>query len=392
MLHYHHYIEKLIGFKDIILTDVENDTTRMDIYLEMRPKAHNCPCCHQLTDKVHDYRIQIIKDIPTFGMSTFIHYRKRRYVCKRCQKRFYEKSLIMPRYYRMSSRLIQYVVTQMRSPHSVTSIAKACNLSVPTVFRVFRHINYPPSKLPKVLSIDEFKGNAGTRKYQCILTDPKSKQVLDILEGREQHILSDYFKQMENRSNVKYFVMDMWKPYKDIAETYFKNATIVIDKYHFIRQVNWALDRVRKEEQKKFSDYRRKSFKRSRFLLLKRMNLLNRDQLDAVDVMLQTSTNLQNAYLLKEKFYEFVDSKDLYEAKKNLQAWYLFVNTCNLKEFNTCANTITNWQKYILNSFTCPYTNGYTEGVNNKIKVLKRNAYGVKNFDRFRNRILHMMN
>jgi len=83
MLHYNHYIEKLIGFKDIILTDVENDTTRMDIYLEMRLRAHNCPCCQQLTDKVHDYRIQIIKDIPTFGMSTYIHYRKRRYVCKR---------------------------------------------------------------------------------------------------------------------------------------------------------------------------------------------------------------------------------------------------------------------------------------------------------------------
>ena len=179
----------------------------------------------------------------------------------------------MPRYYRMSSRLIQYVVTQMRSTHSVTSIAKSCNLSAPTVFRVFRHISYPVAKMPKVLSIDEFKGNAGTRKYQCILTNPKDKQVLDILEGREQHILSDYFKQMDNRSNVRYFVMDMWQLYKDIAETYFKNATIVIDKYHFIRQVTWAFDSVYKEEQKKFSDYRRNYFKRSRFLLLKRMSI-----------------------------------------------------------------------------------------------------------------------
>ena len=54
-------------------------------------------------------------------------------------------------------------------------------------------------------------------------------------------------------------------------------------------------------------------------------------------------------------------------------------------------NTIIHWQDYILNSFECPYTNGYTEGVNNKIKVLKRNAYGVRNFKRFKNRILHMM-
>jgi transposase len=108
--------------------------------------------------------------------------------------------------------------------------------------------------------------------------------------------------------------------------------------------------------------------------------------------MLKTSFKLQNAYLLKEKFYEFFDSTDLENAKKNLKAWYLYVATCNVPEFDECVKTINNWEKYILNSFTCPYTNGYTEGVNNKIKVLKRNAYGVRNFKRFRNRILHMMN
>jgi transposase len=185
--------------------------------------------------------------------------------------------------------------------------------------------------------------------------------------------------------------MDMWKPYKEVAETFFKNATIVIDKYHFIRQVIWAFERVRKSEQKKFADIRRKYFKRSRFLLLKRMKTLNEEQLQAVEVMLKTSTKLNDAYLLKEKFYEFVDSPDLESAKRNLKAWYMFVAACNVPEFNECVKTINNWEKYILNSFTCPYTNGYTEGTNNKIKVLKRNAYGVRNFKRFRNRILHVM-
>ena len=77
----------------------------------------------------------------------------------------------------------------------------------------------------------------GVKKYQCILTDPQNKKVLDILHGREQHILSDYFRKFNDRDKVKYFIMDMWQPYKDIAETYFKNATIIIDKFHFIRQV-----------------------------------------------------------------------------------------------------------------------------------------------------------
>lgn len=385
------YIENLVGFKDIIVNDVKNDD-EITIHLENKVKEHKCPNCNKTTVSIHDYRFQMIKDISILGKKTFIYLRKRRYVCKLCNKRFYEETSYLPKYHRMTSRLAKYIISQMNSTHSMTSIAKHCNVSVFTVARVFKYINYSNTYLPKVLSIDEFKGNAGRGKYQCIITDPKNKRVLDILEGREQHVLSEYFRKYKDRNNVKYFVMDMWKPYKDIAETYFKNATIVIDKYHFIRQVIWAFEKVRKDEQKKYASTRRKYFKRSRRLLLKRMRCLCDDDKSAVEVMLKTSSKLANSYLLKEKFFEFIDSKDLDEAKEKLKAWYLYIGTCQIPEFDYCAKTINNWEKYILNSFTCPYTNGYTEGVNNKIKVLKRNAYGVRDFDRFRNRILHMMN
>lgn len=96
----------------------------------------------------------------------------------------------------MTLRLVSYIVTKMRNIYSMTSIARECNVSVPTVTRVF---NYSFKNLPNVLSIDEFKGNAGNDKYQCILTDPKSKRVLDILKGRELHILTDYFKKFKDR-------------------------------------------------------------------------------------------------------------------------------------------------------------------------------------------------
>ena len=217
-----------------------------------------------------------------FGKHTYFKFRKRRYVCNNCNKRFYEKVSFVPRYHRMTSRLVSLIVEKMRSTHSMSSIADECNVSVHTITRVFNYVNYSFKHMPSVLSIDEFKGNAGKKKYQCIITDPKNKKVLDVLEGREQHILTEYFKDFKDRKNVKYFVMDMWKPYKDLAETFFKNSTIVIDKYHFIRQVIWAFERVRKSEQKKFASVRRKYFKRSRFLLLKRMKKLN-EELQAVE-------------------------------------------------------------------------------------------------------------
>lgn len=86
-----------------------------------------------------------------------------------------------------------------------------------------------------------------------------------------------------------------------------------------------------------------------------------------------------------------MDSKNSYEAKKNLARWNMLFYGYNLPEFYDCFRAFTNWKKEILNSFDVPYTNGYTEGINNKIKVIKRNAYGIRTFERFRNRILHVM-
>jgi len=388
---YNNYTEELIGIKDVIVTNVINSDTEIYIDIEFPCKNHNCPSCNNTTKYIHDYRIQIIKEVSILAKNTYYRFRKRRYVCKHCNKRFYEQTLFLPRYHRMTSHLVQFIINEMQSTHSMTSIANRANVSVPTVCRVFKYVSYSNLNLPIVLSIDEFKGNTEAGKYQCIITDPQHKNVLDILKTRELAVLSDYFKRFKDRKCVRYFVMDMWKPYKDIAETYFKNATIVIDKYHFIRQVLWAFEKVRKLEQKKFSKGRRIYFKKSKKLLLKRMKNLSEDDKAAVEIMLQLSPKLKESYLLKEKFYEFVDSESLFDAKKNLTAWYLYIGICNIPEFDECFRTINNWEKYILNSFTCPYTNGFTEGVNNKIKVLKRNAYGVRNFERFRNRILHMM-
>ena len=92
----------------------------------------------------------------------------------------------------------------------------------------------------------------------------------------------------------------------------------------------------------------------------------------------------------KEKFLEILNCSDRESAKQTMNEWILNAQNCGLPDFEKCAETMRNWCSGILNSFSVSYTNGFTEGCNNKIKVLKRNAYGYKNFNRFRNRILHM--
>jgi len=134
--------------------------------------------------------------------------------------------------------------------------------------------------MPKVLSIDEFKGNTGNNKYQCILVDAQKRRILDILPDRRLEHLQDYFRSIPliERQKVKYFVCDMWKQYAQIARDFFPNAKIITDKYHFVRQVSWAIENVRKRAQKDMIPSVRKHFKRSRSLILKRNhNLSNTD-------------------------------------------------------------------------------------------------------------------
>lgn len=386
------YNTNILGLEDIILTGVEEFGNEMLIYITMKRRKHRCPICGKETAKIHDYRRQLVKDLPCSGHETYLVYNRRRYVCAGCGKRFREEVPFLPKYHQSTSRLITKIISDFRKMVSVKEICIQNNVSPTTASRYFSIINYKCSSLPEVLSIDEFKGNAGGQRFQAIITDAKNHKVLDILPNRSSETLSAYFRTFSTRKSVKYFVMDMNKAYLELAKSCFPQATIVIDKYHVVRQALWAFENVRKAEQSKFSDSRRKYFKRSRKLLLKHPETLTDDERDQVAIMLLTSERLQKAYNLKNKFLVFMRSKDKITATQALKEWVLLAEFCDLPEFAACLRAVHNWDKYILNAFDCHYTNGYTEGCNNKIKVLKRISYGVSNFPRFRNRILHMMN
>ena len=391
---YKHFTEKLLGLQGLNITNIEENEKNIIIYAEMERKEHNCISCGTATNTVHDYREQVIKDIPAFGKLVSIVLRKRRYRCKHCGKRFFETNSFLPKYHRMTLRLCAFVIDKLRDERSFTSVAKEVNLSVSTVIRIFDVISYPKPELSNSLSIDEFKGNTWGEKYQCILTDPVNKVVLDILPERYKPYLTRYFKGFTRaeRDSVEYFVSDMWRTYSDVSDIWFKNATQVVDKYHWIRQAIWAFENVRKEEQKKLSTNLRKYFKRSKSLLIKRYDSLEEEQKQQVNVMLYYSVNISRAYFYKEQFLKILNSKDVESAKQAMSDWIQNAEDCGIPQFEKCAETMRNWYTGIINSFSTTITNGFTEGCNNKIKVLKRNAYGYRNFNRFRKRILHMFN
>ena len=173
---------------------------------------------------------------------------------------------------------------------------------------------------------------------------------------------------------------------------YFKKATQIVDKYHWIRQVTWAFEAVRKKEQKKFSTSYRIYFKRSKSLLSKPFSLLTEEQKQQVNLMLSLSATMASAHFLKEQFNLIFQGENPDRKQELLRKWIDIAEASDLKEFVDCANTLRRWYRGIVNSFSSPYTNGFTEGCNNKIKVIKRVSYGYRNFNRFRNRILHIFN
>ena len=387
------FIAKVLDMEHMILKEVETFSNQIALHVEMERRVCECPACRALTDRIHDYRRQRIKDSPIQGKHVVWLYRKRRYRCPCCGKRFYESNYLIPKWHRITNRLAMLTMQQLPKKRSRKEIAEDAGISQATVGRWMQLLEYGrPSKLPSVLSIDEFKGNTEYGKFQCILTDPVKRRVLDILPTCYERDIYQYLSAFSDRGRVHYFVSDMRKEYITMANRLFPNATIVIDRFHVVRYCTWALENVRKRIQKKLLPEQRRYFKRSRKLLLCHMSKLSAENKAAVERMLLFDRDLREAYLLKEKFYEFMASKDSKEAKERLRAFRSFAFVAEIPEFEACLTMLKNWEPYILNAFDCPYSNGFTEGCNNEIKAIKRIAFGYRNFHNFRRRILLTLN
>ena len=380
------YTAKLLDLVDVIITKVENFSEEVHVYLELPRIKHRCPACGALTDRVHDYRMQIIKDVP-LGRTTLLHLRKRRYRCD-CGKRFFEKNTFLPRYYRSTSRLVAKIITAFHETVSASKIGTQFNVSGATAMQYFKYVSFRPTKLPEVLSIDEFKGNSGGQKYNSIIVDAEKHKVIDILPNRFENDLIRYFSQFQSKTDVKYFVCDMNPHFREVAKACFPKAVIVADRFHVIRQVYWAMERVRKNEQNKLSSRFRKYFKRSRRLLMRPMEKLSGEEADKLALMFEIAPRLADAYRLKNEFLEVIHSDSSKTGKPKLVDWLTAVEVMDSPEFDDCTKAYRNWFQEILNSMDVPWSNGFIEGCNNKTKVLKRVCFGMRNFSNFRKRIL----
>ena len=184
----------------------------------------------------------------------------------------------------INKKTSKWIASSFFDTLNIQQIANRANVSSHTVYQVLSTIHHS-SNLGEAISIDEFKGNVGTEKYQTIVVDPVKHRVFDVLYSRKGTCLVDYFKSLDQSKHMKvqYFSCDMNKTFIDLARIYFPNAKIVIDRYHFVRQVYWALENVRKGIQKRMLPSLRKYYKRSKSLITKRKAKLSNDNRAALE-------------------------------------------------------------------------------------------------------------
>ncbi len=395
------YTEFFTNIKTKFIYDVVfNETSKtVTYYIQLPRVTHTCPVCESIHTEVKDYYTRTIKlgteVSPQFTICKKIgKYKQRRYRCNSCGKTFNEKNPFISKHLQMSKAVIATMMYKLQGTHTYTDIANELDISTTTVIRMFtKTFSFGiPDYLPETLAIDEFRGNAGGQKFQVIVTDPKGKRVLDILPERSEVTLFSYFTQfsLQERSKVRYLVMDMSEFFRSKMRKLFPQATIIADRFHLVRLVGWGFENVRKREQKRLknSGY---YIKRSRKLCRKAFHTLSEGERIRLSEVLRKSDDLRQAYALKHYFEHLFTAKGRVAIERTLSNFLSLVKVANLNEFNNLLRSFTSWHEEVVNAFLLPYSNGFTEGCNNKTKVLKRNSYGIRHFGRFRARLLMIL-
>lgn len=412
-----YYLLVGLNSKEIKIIDVnQRGNGLVEVDIENRKKKVRCPVCNKFTSSVHD-KLKPIRSVylDSCGSNVDLIIHKKRYHCYKCNKIFTEKLNINSDNGSISNKVkIQIRKDLLNYNLSFKYIASNRRVSITFVenemLDIISGIPEHVVNLPRVISFDEFKADTVEGKYAFILNDPIHKKVLDILPNRKKEYLIQYFTYCKNRHSVEFVISDMYEPYLLVTQIMFPKAKYVVDRFHYITYIMDALDNIRIRLQKlygeKSKEYKLLKNKKNVSLLRKYSSEINWwvftkryknghmvDVLpiNILDDILKISNDLMEGYYLKEEFLDIIHHYNQMNVEEQINKWISKCIEKNIPEFIEAAKTISRWKEYILNSFLDErYSNGFTEGINNKIKVIKRIAFGYKSFELFRGRILYI--
>lgn len=349
-----------------------------------------CPFCHMKERVRFGSKPQSFMDAPIRGKRVTVCIDRQRFRCKSCGRTYSEYLPHMNDKRSMTARCLEYITGQaIRRPFS--QVADEVGVSEGTVRGIFADFvtrmeaDYAP-ETPTWLGIDELKL---ANHLRCVLSDVKERKAVDLLPKRDQRMVAKYFADMPDRDRVKVVTMDMWRPYKELANTFFPQAQVIVDKFHIVRMANFAVDQVRKDRRAGLTVKDRRRFMHGRFQLFKRASELTDQERLNLTTWSTTIPELYAAYDCKETFYRIWDESHTTEDAYALYSeWAANIPTEIEAAFKPITTAINNWHAEIFAYFTIPATNAYTECLNGIIRVANRLGRGYS-FDVIRAKVLY---
>ena len=383
-------------------------------YGELSYNPKECTCCgeaninHQIIKmgkKKSRITLPHISEYPAYLLL-----KKQRFYCKSCAQYFTAETPVVNKYCFISNNSRLAILHKAQDICSESSIASSYSVSPVTVSRFIDEAAEsiqlsPDSSLPEHILMDEFKSVKNVSgSMSFIYVDALTHRIIDIVENRRLRSLKDYFYRfsLNDRQRVQTVTIDMYEPYMNLIKEVFPNAKIIIDRFHIVQALNRALNMARVTAMNTFRSINRplyNKYKRYWKLLLAPQETLElfeyrkvalfkswKTEKGIIDYILEQDPVLKNTYSVVNQLRYYIKNNDISSLKAYLEEVQLSMVYPKLQ------TVIRTFKKYILMiENTIEYkniTNGPIEGINNKIKLIKRVSFGYRNYNHLRNRII----
>ena len=366
-----------IGFPELKITEKTTDENNYCTYqATVKTSPAECPECgsvHIVKHKKHD---RMVRDLNEYEHRVGIIIHGHRYQCKECGNTFGEELKCVDKSGRLTKRLIAKIRLECFDK-TFKDIADEYGISQPSVKRIFEDYVDELSESytlysPQILGIDEVHLHS---QYCGVFVDVLGQKIIEMTENRNKVTVKKFLKSLPENHKIQCVTMDMWQPYKDAVLDVLGDVPIVIDKFHIIRELNRALEDIRKTLRKDMEKESRVPLKNMRFLFLTGSEDLTPRQTKQLDMLLEAYPQFKTSYYLKEAFrniYQFAETR--YEAEQMYANWLQANEDCHA--FDGFISTVGNWYTEIFNYFDNRYTNAQTESLNNVIREVDRAGRG----------------
>ena len=357
------------------------------IRLEPSRKSMRCSRCGSRSQAVHETTLRRVRDLPILDWDVVLIVPRRRLWCEQCGGPHLEELDWLSPHRRVTRRL-EEAIGRLSQVMPVQQVAAFYGVGWHTVKEIDKallkqQVSEPDWHAIEYLGMDEFALHKGHR-YATVIVEPLRRQVLWVGPGRSREAVRPFFESLDEstRQRIKAVVMDMNTAFDLEVQAHCPNAEVVYDLFHVIAKYGReVIDRVRVDEANRLKQDRkaRKVIKSSRWLLLRnRENLQDQEQTIRLNELLAANRSLMTVYVLKEDLKQLWRYRHSGYAKRLWESWYQRAMESGIAPLILFANRLKPYLKGILAHCRHPLHTSVLEGINNRIKVIKRMAYGYR--------------